>query len=111
MFERSPGSHAFRAGLLLLAGVLPLAGCQPAISVEEAKKVTAAFAGTAAFVPPPRTVEDITAILDQQKRSDPTIAERARAIGRSEQEIEDLRQARANVRQGSPLPSTRSSTS
>jgi CHAT domain-containing protein len=133
MVERSLGSHAFRAGLvLLLAGVLPLAGCQPAMSVEEAKKVTAAFAETAAFVPPPRTVEDITAILDQQKRSDPTIAERARAradeappaaagpgelsrfyyqralnaraIGRSKQEIEDLRQALANVRPGSGPP-------
>ena len=133
MVERPLGSQAFRAGLmLLLAGVLPLAACQPAMSVEEAKMVTAAFAETAAFVPPPRTVEDITAILDQQKRSDPTIAERARAradeappaaagpgalsrfyyqralnaraIGRSKQEIEDLRQALANVRPGSRPP-------
>ena len=130
MFERFLGSHAFGAGLLLV-GVLPLAGCQPAMSVEEAKKVTAEFADTA-FVPPPRTVEDITAILDQQKRADPTIAERARsraeeappaaagpgelsrfyfqralaarAIGHSKQELEDLRQALAHVRPGSRPP-------
>jgi CHAT domain-containing protein/tetratricopeptide (TPR) repeat protein len=123
--------HFLRAGLLLLAGLLPLAGCQQAMSVEEAKKVTAEFADTG-FVPPPRTVEDITAILDQQKRTDPTIAERAlaradesppaaadpvalsrfyyqralsaRAIGRSKQEIEDLRQALATIRPNSRPP-------
>jgi len=132
MFERPRRSHCFGAGWLWLAGVLTLAGCQSAMSVEEAKKVTAEFAETAAFVPPPRTVEDITAILDQQKRADPTIAERAlaradeappatanpvelsrfyyqrglnaRAIGRSKQEIEDLRQALANVRPNSRPP-------
>jgi len=131
MFERPRRWHCFGAGLLVLAGLLTMAGCQQAMSVEEAKKVTAEFAETG-FVPPPRTVEDITAILDQQKRADPTIAERAlaradeappaaanpaelsrfyyqralnaRAIGRSKQEIEDLRQALANVRPNSRPP-------
>jgi tetratricopeptide (TPR) repeat protein len=131
MFERSPESRSLGAGWLMLAGALTLAACQQAMPVQEAKKVTAEFAETG-FVPPPRTVEDITAILDQQKRADPTIAERAlaraeeappaaadpaelsrfyyqralnaRAIGRSKQEIEDLRQALANVRPNSRPP-------
>jgi Tetratricopeptide repeat len=118
-------SHPRGAGLLLVASVLSLAGCQQAMSVEEAKKVTVQFAETG-FVPPPRTIADITAILDQQKRADPDVTARARAqadaappatanpselsrfyyqralsaraIGRSKQEIEDLRQALANVR-------------
>ncbi|MBI4182822.1 MAG: CHAT domain-containing protein [Proteobacteria bacterium] len=90
------------------------------MSVEEAKKVTALFSGSA-FVPPPRTIEDITAILDEQKREDSGAAEAARAkadleppstrdaavlwkfyfdramaaqsIGRVKQEIEDLNKA------------------
>jgi CHAT domain-containing protein len=48
------------------------------MSIEEAKKVTAAFSA-GAFVPPPRTISDITAILDQQKRADPQAAAQARA--------------------------------
>jgi len=61
----------------LLVAVLLLAACQTTMSIEEAKKVTAEFAG-GAFVPPPRTIEDITAILDQQK-PDAAAAEAARA--------------------------------
>lgn len=94
--------------------------CQSTMSVEEAKKVTASFEGKG-FVPPPRTIKDITAILDTQKRADPRAAaeaqaraaeappatrdpltlrtfywERARAarsIGRVQQEVADLREA------------------
>ncbi len=62
---------------LALSSVPALAGCQTAMSVEEAKRVTAAFAG-AAFVPPPRTISDITAILDQQQRTDVGAADEAR---------------------------------
>ncbi len=90
------------------------------MSVEEAKKITASFEGKG-FVPPPRTIRDITAILDTQKRADPLAAakaqaladaappgsrdpltlrtfywERARAarsIGRVQQEVADLREA------------------
>jgi len=103
----------------LLVAVLLLAACQTTMSIEEAKKVTAQFAG-GAFVPPPRTIEDITAILDQQK-PDPAAAEAARAkaddappdttdvdklawfyfqrglaarqLGRARQEIDDLTKA------------------
>jgi tetratricopeptide (TPR) repeat protein len=84
------------------------------MSIEEAKKVTATFGG-AAFVPPPRTINDITAILDQQKRTAPETARdladaapptstdrgvlaqfyfkrglAAEEIGRAKQEIDDL---------------------
>jgi tetratricopeptide (TPR) repeat protein len=57
-----------------------LAACQPqqkAVSLEEAKKVTASFEGQG-FTPPPRTIADITAILDQQK-PDPAKAAANRA--------------------------------
>ncbi len=108
-------------GILLAATLFP--ACQtaglPAMSVEEAKQITATFGGT--FVPPPRTINDITAILDQQKLADPEAAAKARAkadqpppdttgaatlanfyyerglaareIGRGRQEVEDLKKA------------------
>ena len=94
-----------------------LAACQSTMSVEEAKKVTAQFSRSS-FVPPPRTITDITAILDRQRLADPEGAARARAradqpppsttnaatlaefyyqrglaareIGRTSQEIDDL---------------------
>jgi len=55
---------------LLFAAVamLALGGCQderPAMSLDEARRVQAGFQGQAAFVPPPRTISDITALLDQ----------------------------------------------
>jgi CHAT domain-containing protein/tetratricopeptide (TPR) repeat protein len=58
-----------RPSLLAVPLALLFAGCQsgsPPLSVDEAKKVTADFGGTN-FIPPPRTIADITAILDQQK--------------------------------------------
>ena len=60
--------------------VLPaLAACQTkSVSLEEAKQITATFEGSA-FTPPPRTIRDITAILDDQKLVDPAAAEKARA--------------------------------
>ncbi len=114
--------------LTLVLGLLAPA-CQSAMSIEEAKKVTATFSG-ASFVPPPRTINDVTAILDQQKRSDPeasarrqadkappnttdraTLAEfyfkRGRAaeeIGRAKQEIGDLTKALEYARPGVPPP-------
>jgi CHAT domain-containing protein len=118
-----------RAGSLLVAALV-LAACQTTMSVEEARKVTAEFASTA-FVPPPRTIEDITAILDQQKpapaaaaaaraRADqapPQSADRAvltrfyfdramaaREIGRAKQEIDDLTAALGHTGPGAPVP-------
>ncbi|OGL20605.1 MAG: hypothetical protein A3K12_06000 [Candidatus Rokubacteria bacterium RIFCSPLOWO2_12_FULL_71_19] len=43
---------------------LGLVACQTTMPMEEAKRVTVVFGG-AKFVPPPRTIEDITAVLDQ----------------------------------------------
>jgi CHAT domain-containing protein len=110
---------------VLFIGLLPLAisACQQnarsSVSLEQAREITAQFRGQG-VVPPPRTINDITAILDQQK-SDPnkTIALReaadstppsgaegaelaafyqrrglaARDLGRTRQRIDDLRQS------------------
>jgi CHAT domain-containing protein len=48
------------------------------LSIEEAKQITSTFAGKP-FVAPPRTIADITAILDQYQ-PDPTLAEKALAL-------------------------------
>src|SRR6266851_3494486 len=64
--------------LTVSALALGLAACQPAsVSLDEAKKITANFQGQG-FVAPPRTIADISAILDQQ-RPDPAAAASARA--------------------------------
>ena len=66
------GSTFISKTLTLLVAVSLLGACQttgtPSLSLDEAKKVTASFEG--GFVPPPRTITDITGILDQQKRKD-----------------------------------------
>src|SRR5262245_38944670 len=72
------GSHRRAGGIPIAAGLVLLAACQSTMSIEEAKKVTATFEGQA-FVPPPRTISDITAILDQEKRANPTVAAEAEA--------------------------------
>src|SRR5262249_3091010 len=48
------------------------------MSIEEAKKVTADFSGVS-FVPPPRTINDIEAMLDQQARTTPEVVLRDQA--------------------------------
>jgi CHAT domain-containing protein len=124
MTYECPTSPARWAAVFSLAALSALAACQtggpPALSVEEAKQVTTTFEDRS-FVPPPRTINDITAILDQQKLSDPRKTEQheadadaeppegnnpkvllrfymkrgmaARKIGRSTQALEDLRKA------------------
>lgn len=72
----------FKSVLVSTVCVLPLiTGCQTdsreAVSLEQAKQVTAKFEGQS-FTPPPRTLEDITAILDQQKRSNPEAVTQAK---------------------------------
>ena len=61
-------------GLVLLLS----SGCQTAMSLEEVRRVGTSFGG-AVFVPPPRTISDITAILDQEMREDPQVVVEARA--------------------------------
>ena len=79
--------------LVLVCGLTTLVACQhdgvrpiisqPAVSLKEAKKITAEFKGPS-FTPPPKTIKDITAILDQQKIADPSAIERARAAAHAE---------------------------
>ena len=81
--------------IFLLGAVLllpALAACQTkSVSLEEAKQITATFEGST-FTPPPRTIKDITAILDQQKLADPGAAAQARAEATREppSELDDL---------------------
>src|SRR5262245_60384206 len=55
---------------VVLAAAAALSACEPdskpTVSLEQAKAITARFEGQG-FTPPPRTIADITAILDQEK--------------------------------------------
>ena len=57
-------------------------GKPPAISLEEARQVVATFEGRS-FVPPPKSIDDITEILDKQALTDPESIKRARAKAHS----------------------------
>jgi CHAT domain-containing protein len=112
----------------MIVAAFLLAGCQaaapkktiPSVSLEEAKKITATFVGQG-FTPPPRTINDITAILSQEQpddlksyqkallladgrppeTDDPVLlakfyherANAAQQVGRAKQEVEDYRLA------------------
>jgi CHAT domain-containing protein/tetratricopeptide (TPR) repeat protein len=115
-----------RAGLA--CGLVLLAACdpdgKPAVSLQQARAITAEFQGQS-FQPPPRTISDIAAILDQQKPDPEKVAaavakadaqpapglqgvplaafyyERGLAaaeLGRIQQRLADLRQANELVR-------------
>ena len=73
---------------LLLATALVVGGCpkgeKPAVSLDEARQITTEFsgptAGDARFSPPPRTISDIAAVLDEQRPDEARTATlRARA--------------------------------
>ena len=76
-----------KLAVILTVAIAPLlAACEtgpPAVSLEEAKQITATFEGSS-FVPPPRTIKDITAILDKEKRADPAAAAKALAEANKE---------------------------
>ncbi len=80
------GSWGRMKAVALTSAFLAISGCQPdnkpAVSLEQAKQITAQFQGQG-FTPPPRTIADITAILDQQK-PDPAKAEAARKAADAE---------------------------
>lgn len=107
--------------MAMMALPVLLAGCQTerAVSLDEAKQISASFEGTS-FTPPPRTISDITAVLDAQDPDSETIAGRleianaqppegvsppelvsfylkreraARDLGRAEQQVQDLQKA------------------
>ena len=58
------------------------ASLRQAVSRGKLTEGAASFTGSA-FVPPPRTINDITAVLDQQKPADPGAAAQARATSTS----------------------------
>jgi CHAT domain-containing protein len=68
--------------LLLLISACQTGG-PPSLSLEEAKQVTATFKDTG-FKAPPRTIRDITAILDSQGPADPRAAAERRAAAETE---------------------------
>ncbi|MBM3512075.1 MAG: tetratricopeptide repeat protein, partial [Alphaproteobacteria bacterium] len=82
-----------------------LAACQPdgrpVVSLEQARQITAEFQGQG-FLPPPRTISDIAAILDQQK---PDPAKVAVAVARADSQppagATDAELARFHVQRGS----------
>ncbi|HEX9464815.1 MAG TPA: CHAT domain-containing protein [Alphaproteobacteria bacterium] len=60
--------RTLRLAVVIAMGLFA-AGCnddKPVVSLEQAKQITADFQGQG-FTPPPRTIADITAILDQEK--------------------------------------------
>lgn len=58
---------------------LATSACQTVMPLEEARRVTASFAGRP-FVPPPRTVHDVIALLDQFPQVKTDAAKKARAL-------------------------------
>src|SRR5262249_54684787 len=115
MKPRSKQIWTVIAPVAVVLGAALCVGCaaRDAMSVEEAKKVTVAFSGSR-FVPPPRTTNDIVALLDQQRMTEsdsvrelrrqadrPTPVTRdasallqrgvaARDLGRAQQSVQDL---------------------
>ena len=75
-------SHLGTAAILTGLVACESTGPQP-LSLEEAKQVTATFEGSS-FTPPPRTINDITAILDEQPLADPEIVVKAREAAAQE---------------------------
>ncbi len=67
MIRLAPALTIPAAGLTVAA---VLTACQTSgqktLSIEQAKKVTAEFQGSS-FVPPPRTIEDVLAVLDRER--------------------------------------------
>lgn len=128
MFALSQGPK-FLIGAVSVLSLLAVAGCQTtgqSLSIGEARRVTSQFSGKA-FTPPPRSVTDITSILEKQAQDDleglkearkladtqPPVsvgvgtlatfyhkrAQAARKLGRSGQEVADFRLAFDNARE------------
>ena len=56
--------RSWQSGSIVVPLVAVLAACRPApLTIEQAKQITRQYQ-SAEFVPPPRTIDDITAILD-----------------------------------------------
>src|SRR6185436_15333094 len=75
---RRPMGPIMRYRYWMVLTSLLVAGCEtapPSMSLDEAKKITAGFQDQA-FVPPPRTIVDITKILEQAKPDMAAVAAR-----------------------------------
>lgn len=126
--------------LAAAVSLLALIGCQPdgqrpVVSLDQARQITANFQGQG-FQPPPRTISDIAAILDQQKPDPAKVAAlvaqadaqpqagmagaplaefllvrgmAAGELGRNAQRLEDLREA-ARVAIAAGMPAQRISS-
>src|SRR5712692_2257130 len=75
------GRHGHAWRLMLFATVVALAGCagSGSVSLEQARQIVAQFKGQT-FTPPPRTITDLTQLLDST-RPDPARIARLRAEG------------------------------
>lgn len=67
------GRTILRVSIILLT--LLISACANKMSLEEARQTTASF-GSSGFVPPPRTIADITALLDEYKHDPEVTAKR-----------------------------------
>jgi tetratricopeptide (TPR) repeat protein len=109
---------------LILISITGCAGQVSQMSLEEAKQVAVSTSSVSGFVPPPRRIDDITAILNQPGTFDAKLVENYRAkavetppanaginfymerglaaaaIGRSQQALEDYREALRLVERG-----------
>ena len=102
MENRTKGTCAVLPSLLLnsLFLTILLTGCAgttgenvpPTVPLEEAKKITATFAHD--FTPPPRTINDVTAILSQERAADLesyrktlSIADQVPPVGKDDREL------------------------
>jgi len=66
------------ACLVLLTGLTAACQTSKTVSLQEAKKITSEQSDDS-FVAPPRSIDDVTAILNQQKIAEPDKAERGQA--------------------------------
>ena len=75
---------AILLGLLpLLTACPPSGSAPPAVSLEDAKRITAEFEGPS-FVPPPRTISDITSVLNEPDSKSATSLAQLRAAAAAE---------------------------
>ena len=73
--KKETRARTVAAAMAIGVAAVLLGSCQdekPAVSLDEAKRITAQFSGQS-FVPPPRSISDITTVLDRH-RADPAKA-------------------------------------
>ncbi len=90
--DHSPSRGLGQNSAFLIAVLPGLVACQtagpPPVSLEEAKKITATFEESY-FVPPPRTINDITKILELQRNVKNPHLEKLRAEVNAQPPVND----------------------